>query len=221
MKGTPRFPWPQRTTARASALLLVSGFLLLLVAAQVELPITETFIVPLNGPVVAFAAAATRAAAFIILATGTAGELGVTAQSPAGRAALIAWGTRDLVFLLLAAIPFPVPLESALGQLFIAVQLLFAIAAIVAAIQVIRARVLSGAARWAFLPIAAIDCLFAAISNPLPFATGAALSVMLALSARPTEFLYPVLTLLAAIAFLLWGRTEAIKHRAQVIHDAW
>lgn len=219
MTGTPRFPWPQRTTAWASGLLLVTSVLLLLVAARVELPVTTTFIVPLDGPAVAMAAGAARAAAFIILATGVAGELGVTARSLVGRTALILWGTRDLVLLLLQLIPFTI--GSASGGGYVALQLLFAVAALAAAIQVVRARVLSGPARWAILPIAVVDCFFAVVSDPPPSATDLALRIMLALSAWPTEFIHPVLTLLAAVAFLLWGRTEALKHRAQVIHDAW
>lgn len=219
MTGAPRSPWPQRTTARASALLLVSGLLLLLAAARIEVPITETLVVPLDGPIVLLAAAATRAAAFTVLAIGTVGEVGVTAGSVVGRAALIIWGARDLVLVLLSLMPSTI--ASALGGLTVALMLLFAAAAVAAVIQVVRARVLSGVARWVLLPIAVVDCFYAALATPLPIPTGAELPVVTAISVWPTEFVFPLLTLLAGVALLLWGRMEALKHRAQVVHNAW
>jgi hypothetical protein len=222
MRSAVRSPWPQRTTVVAGALLLICGVLLLLESARASLPVTEVHVIPLSGPVVALAAALTRAAAFLIAALGIAGEVGIVAGSTVGRVALVVWGAADLAWFLLDLVPSSdVAPDPVLGTVQFLLQLGFAAAGLVAAILIIRTRVLSGVARWVLLPVALVDCAFIALASPPPFAIHAALSVMVALDAVPSEYLPSLLTLLVAVSLLLWGRTEAVKHRAKVIHDAW
>jgi len=219
MRTKARFPWPQRTTVLAGALLLVSGVLLLMVSVRLAVPVTNSFVIPLSGPVVSFAAAIVRVAAFVVAAFGVAGEVGIAGHSTIGRSALAVWGLRDLVFLTLALAPLTTtPVVASAG---LALNLVFAIAALASAILVLRARVLWGAARWVWLLVAIIECAFVAVSDPLPFATDAALRLLLALAAWPLEYVEPVLTLAIAVSLLLWGRVEAVKHRARLVHDAW
>lgn len=212
-------PWPQRTTITVGILLLVNGALLLLEATRPTLAITETFVVPLSGTIVSFLAATTRAAAFFLAAAGLHGELGFAARSRTGRTALVVWGLRDLTFLFFDALA--VNGTPAAGPEFVGLllQALFPIAALTAAITIARARVLVGNVRWALLPLAIIEVLFSALFN-LP-ATTFTQSIALTLASLPTEFIEPTLILLIAIALLTWGRTEALKHRARTIHDAW
>jgi hypothetical protein len=217
MTPTNRFPWPQRTTFTAGLLFVVSGVLQLSNTAGFGLPITETFVISLSNPVLAFAAALAEAAAFVIAAIGIAGEIGIAGPAPWGRIALIVFGVRNVLFAALPVVPLDAPLGEAQGYICSTVSLLFAVAGVVGAIAVVRARVLSGVARWVLLPVAVIECaLVLAFSWPL-----LPVDVVLAIPADPIRFTGPALTLLLAASLLLWGRFEAVKHRARVIRDAW
>lgn len=219
MRVDDRSPWPQWTTVVVGVLLLISGLLQAVVSTRMALPVTDSFIVPLAGGPVSFLAAITRAGAFLIAATGMRGELGLVAGSKPGRAALIIWGLRDLVFLLVVALPA----SGASPDVLVAVvpQLVVAVAGLVAAVSVVRARVLAGWARWVLVPLAVFEALLALVLDLPVLPTAFAETVALALTTWPTQFVEPVLMLAAAGALLSWGRLEAVKHRARIIHDAW
>lgn len=221
MAPADRFPWPQRTTVLAGGLLLLSGLLELLVRVRAGLPVTETFVIPLSGSIASFAAAVTRLAAFLVAALGVGGELGFAGRSRTGQVALVLWGARVLTFSLLSLIPIDDAASPAVGITGLVAQVLFVAAAVVSVVLVVRARVLTGFARWVLLPTAVVDVAFLALAYPPPFGTEVALSIMVSLAAWPSELVDPALTLLIAVTLLLWGRTEAVKHRAQVVHDAW
>lgn len=219
MAPTSRFPWPQRTTLTAGVLLLVSALLLLIVRSRAALPVTGTITIPLGGPVVAFAEAAVHGAAFLVAALGIAGEVGIAGGSRLGRTALVVWGVRDLVLAVLGSVATGSgPGASVLVVLGTALSVLFPAAAVVAAVVVVRAEVLSGLARWVLVPVAVLACASGSLSFlPAPVVLG----VATALVAVPIELLDPVLTALVGIAFLLWSRMEAVKHRARTAYEAW
>lgn len=208
----PRSPWPQRTTYWTGALLLAAGLLGLLDAGHAAVAVTEQFVVPLSGPGAAVGAAVLHAVALVVAALGIAGEIGVAGALRWGRVALLTTALLGAALALQGVLVQDVPPPPVSAAISLA-YLLVLVGGVAAGLAVVRARVLSGPARWALLATALLMVLLdAAGSTPL------AIPLLLT---WPTEYLMPAATVLTGLAFLLWGRTEAVKHRARVIHDAW
>jgi hypothetical protein len=208
----PRSPWPQSTTFWAGALLLAAGLLALLDAARAAVAVTEQFVVPLSGPGAGVAAAVLHAVALVVAAVGIGGEIGVAGARRWGRVALITTAVLTAALALEGLPVQDVPPRPVLAAILVA-HLLVLLGGLAAGLAVVRARVLSGPARWALLAAALLMVLLDAVgSTPLAIPP---------LLTWPSEYLVPAATLLTGLAFLLWGRTEAVKHRARVIHDAW
>lgn len=218
MGARTRSLWPQRTTLWAGVCFVVAALLEVLVAARFALPITSTVVLVIPDPVAAVLAAAVRAAGFGITALGFGGEVGVAADSRLGRAALILFGVGDLVQQAEILFPFG-GVDSPASPVLISAGTAFAvvvpIAALVAAVIVHRVAVLGGVARWILLPIAVVELVLLALGFGLFGDLSAALNLL------PVEFLQPAMLAALGAAFLLHGRGEAVKHRAQVINENW
>lgn len=218
MATRTRSLWPQRTTFWAGVCFVVAALLGVLVFTQFAIAITRTFSLFIPNPIAIVLAAAVRAAGFVIAAVGLRGEVGVAANSRLGKSALIVFGLGDLVWAVESLFPFgtadgpPSPVLI-VGNTALAVAV--PIAALVAAVIVYRAAVLGGVARWILLPIAAVDLVMLALG----FGPSRDLSV--ALNLLPLEFLQPALLAALGAAYLIHGRGEAVKHRAQVINENW
>jgi hypothetical protein len=199
--------------------LLLCGALLLIQATHLTVPVTESLVIPLAGPVVALLAGLARATAFLLAATGVHRELGLAGRSKLGLTALVVWGLRDVTFLAIDALPVTGPLALVFQISAPTLQVLFAAAALTAAIAIARAHVLAGRVRWVLLPLATVEVLLGLLFNAP--ATPLTQSLALTLASLPAEYVEAGLILLIAIALLTWGRTEALKHNARTVHDAW
>lgn len=216
---TDRSPWPQRTTLTAGALLLLAGLVGLLNAAQVSLPITDSFAIPLNGLAFSVAAGALRAAGFVCAALGVRGEVGLAGRRTLGSVALVVWGLRDLGFDVLALLdPSVQPASIVVASIW---HLTSTAAGLIAAFAVAHARVVVGWARWTLLPLAVFELLLTMFVNVPVFGTDFGLLVVLLLGQLPIRFAEPALLLLIATALLTWSRLEAVKHRARIAYNAW
>ena len=209
--------WPQRTTFWAGICFVVAALLQVLVFTRFTVDVTRTFSLFIPNPVAMVLAAAVRAAGFVIAALGLRGEVGVVADSRLGKAALILFGVGDLVYAVETLFPLgtdgppsPVLLVANTG-LAVAVP----VAALVAAVIVHRVAVLGGVARWILLPIAVLHLALLALE------LGPFRDLFLALNRLPVEFVAPALLAALGVAYLLHGRGEAVKHRAQVINENW
>jgi hypothetical protein len=214
----PRSPWPQRTTFWAGLCFVGAGLLQALVVVGFVLVSAGTLPVSVPSTALIVLAAVARAAGFVVAALGVRGEVGVVADSRLGAVALMLFGARDLVLVLLPLVE-AAPVEQSVSPVVIvvntAITALVPIAGLVAAVIVLRTRVLGGLAHWALLPVAIVGMLLVAVELA-PF--GDAQRVLPAL---PLEFLEPVLMLVLGGAFLLHGRGEAVRYRAQVIEEHW
>jgi len=210
--------WPQRTTFWAGVCFVVAALLAVLVFSQFALAVTKSFSLFIPNPIAMVLAAAVRAAGFVVAALGLRGEAGVVADSRLGRAALILFGVGDRVWAVESLFPFGTadgPPSAVLIVASTALAVAVPIAALVAAVVVYRAAVLGGIARWILLPIALVDLVILVLEfGPLQ-------DLFVALNLLPLEFLQPVLLVALGAAYLVHGRGEAVKHRAQVINENW
>jgi hypothetical protein len=210
--------WPQRTTFWAGVCFVVAAVLAVLVFTQFAVAVTKSFSLFIPNPIAMVLAAAVRAAGFVIAALGLGGEAGVVAGSRLGKAALILFGVGDLVYAVEDLFPFGTaegPPSPVLLVANTALAVAIPIAALVAALIVYRVAVLGGVARWILLPIAVVDLVLLALEFG-PFR-----DLLVALNLLPIEFLQPALLAALGAAYLVHGRGEAVKHRAQVINENW
>ena len=210
--------WPQRTTFWAGVCFVVAALLAVLVFTQFAVAVTRTFSLFVPNPIAIVLAAAVRAAGFVIAALGLRGEAGVAADSRLGKAALILFGAGNLVYAVESLFPFGTadgPPSPVLLVAHTALAVAVPIAALVAAVIVYRVAVLGGVARWFLLPIGVVDLVLLALEFG-PFR-----DLLVALNLLPVEFLQPALLAALGAAYLVHGRGEAVKHRAQVINENW
>jgi hypothetical protein len=215
---SPRSPWPQRTTAIAGACVTVAAIVTAAAVLDVGIPVTETFTFWLIGPFWNLLSAVLLAAAWVVLALGVGGEIGIVGTSRLGAAALIVWGARDVVVDLLGLLPWDpeAPGWGAMVIVQVALQLLGAAGAVAAAVVVARTRVLTGWLRRLLAPVAVVEVLEVALSWLPVTDVGATVAF-----AWWLQVLLVVLLLAFGIGLLLHGRSEAVRHRAQLIKDAW
>ena len=138
--------------------------------------------------------------ASIVLALGWRGGSSVVGPSRWGRVALVASGSGDLLLVLAVAVAFISGAANApwLDPALVAGQAVIFVATAGAATIMRRSGSLTGAARWAFLALAAVD----AVGVTLGLASGASLVfLMVVVVARP------VVVLVAGTALLLHRRT--------------
>jgi hypothetical protein len=156
---------PRGTTTRWGGVgLAAAGVLLLAVGIAIGVPLSDAVLVALNGASVAVIAQLVQLAAAIVLAVGVHGEGGVVGRSGIGRTALIVFGAQGVAYRLLGVVQGGaadgVPLVLVLSTAW---QLAVIAAVVLAAIAVLRARVLHGPARWALVLVAAVHVVFVAL----------------------------------------------------------
>jgi hypothetical protein len=212
-------PWPQRTTVWAGACLLISGLLALLQALDPSIAIVPSVPLAIPAPVLQVSSAIVRAAGFLIAAFGVRGEIGITGGSTLGTAALVVYGARDVLFVVSGwaaadgtAIPFWV------GVVVTGFVVVAALAALVAGVVVFRAHVLGGIGRGALLVVGVVEVVLA-VPQSIPLQ-----AMSLLLLAAHLELVLPgllVVLVVLGLSYLLFGRVEAVKHRVDLIKEAW
>ncbi|HEY0260441.1 MAG TPA: hypothetical protein VGC18_11375 [Lacisediminihabitans sp.] len=181
---------PRVTLLAGGACLIVAGATLLAVAVGVR---------PFPTVGLSVASAVLLLAAACILALGVGGEPGIAGASRIGRAALIVFGARDLVGLIVDAIPIgpdAYPLAIAVTS---ALSVVFAVAALVAGVFVARAGILRGPARWALLVVAVCHAIIAALM------LSGTIEVAWFLVAARADIVLPGLFLLLGVVYLSLG----------------
>lgn len=218
MATRTRSLWPQRTTFWAGLCFLAAVLVQVLVLSEFALAVTKTFSLFIPNPIGIVLASALRAAGFVVAALGIGGEAGVAADSRLGRAALILFGVGDLAYAVEGLLPLD-PGDGPVSPVLVGVNtgllVLLPVAALVAAVVVYRVAVLGGVARWILLPIAAVELVLLALQ------LGLFHDLFVALNLLHVEYLQPALLLALGAAYLIHGRGEAVKHRAQVINENW
>ncbi len=188
---------PRITTVAGGLGLSVGGGIgLILVSAapgSSELPIPFNWGLSVIGGLFALAGA-------VILAFGLPREPGIVGTSPIGKSALIVFGARNLVFLIDGAIPFGPDVSPGAIYLNSALSVLFAIAALVAAAFVARAKAVSGLARWV---LALVAVSYAVITALTLFSM---VEIAQFLAAVRVDIVLPVLFIVVGVVFLFQGR---------------
>ena len=142
-------------------------------------------------------------AAAVILALGIFREPGIVGVSPIGKIALVVFGARNLVFLIVGAIPYGPDGFPAAIFLNAGLSVIFAIAAIVAAVFVARARVLSGLARWV---LAVVAICYAVITALMLFPV---IEIAQFLAAVRVDIVLPVSFVVLGVVYLFQRRIAA------------
>ena len=208
-------PSALRTTTWAGALLAVAAAGPLISAEVGVIPLDHGAALPLNGTVPTVLWGFAQLAAFAVIALGMPQLVG---GSRVGRIALLVLGARDLGLLLVGLLLPDEPVEPAWPVVVDgAAWLLLLAAGAVAAAAVLRTRVLPAPARVAVVAVAVLEAAMFLLSFiPLPLPAEAYI-----LLAEPVWALQQLLLLLLGLALLLHGRRDALRHRWQVIRDAW
>jgi hypothetical protein len=208
---------PRSTTLWAGSGVVIVGALALFSALRVVLPLTQQISVPLFGHVATIVSALVLLAAMGILAFGVRGESGIVGRSAIGKGALLAFGIGALLLTFLDLVPVDQrsPGLAVVITLVVSAQVLCVGAAVVASIVIARAGILRGFARWAFVIVAASYLVLTGLSF-VPM-----IEVAYALAALQTALLRPASLILLGLAYVLQGRSDAIRHRLQVINAKW
>lgn len=210
-----RSTWPQHTTVLAGGCLIVSAVALLSDALRPSVEVLAGMSVPLYGTAVTVSAHVVLLIAFTVMAFGVGHEVGLAGMSWRGRAYLLAWGFSALVTDLFLSGPWEVqsfPLWAAVLQVL---QLGFGVVGLLSAHSVYRTRILSGLGRWVLIPLAALQ--FALV-------VGRNIAAPVSASVRIFQSLYIVellVVLFIGLVFLLFGRIEAVRYRADTIRENW
>lgn len=139
---------------------------------------------------------------------------GIVGGSRVGAGALIVFGACGLVTELV--VPWVVDMPPG-AALIVGMSLawLAAVAGAVAAIAVLRARVVGGFARWVFV-LPALSSLLCAVLETIPLG-----GLTLALTAGDVGLSVPVSLLLTGVALVGFGRWRALRRHAGTIDAAW
>lgn len=208
-------PSALRTSTWAGALLAAAAAGPVISAEVGVIPLDHGAALPLNGTVPTVLWGLVRLAAFAVIAVGMPQVVG---GSRIGRIALLVLGARDLGLLLVGLVlpdepvepPWPVLVNGAAWLLLLA-------AGVVTAAAVLRARVVPAPLRVAAVAVVALEAAMFILSFiPLPLPAEAYI-----LLAEPVWVLQQLLLLVLGLALLVHGRREALRHRWQVIRDAW
>lgn len=208
-------PAPPSTTTWSGILLTAGPALLLANAANLSLPLLETFVIPLSGWGVLLLGRVLLLAAFLVLALGVRDESGAAGTSRLGRFCLVVWGAAALVFMFVGATATTAEDLPALPYVIAVVQLLVGAAAIVAAVAVARAGVLRGWSAWMLLPAALLDAVLT-LAQLVP-----AVFEIVYPALETGYMLQLALLLLAGLTCLLHGRRASLRDRLRAVRDAW
>lgn len=139
----------------------------------------------------------------VVLAFGLFHEPGIVGASWIGKTALVVFGARNLVFLIFGAIPFGPDVSPAAIFLNTGLSVVFAIAAIIAAVSVVLARELSGPARWVLAVVALCYVVITSLT------LSSVIEIAQFLGAVRVDIVLPALFLMLGVVYLLQGRISA------------
>lgn len=206
---------PRLTTLWGGAGIVVASLLSLLAFFRFSFPLTHDYFLVFSAPIPAAVSAVILLVAIGILAFGIPGESGIVGHSVVGKVALLVFGIRDPVRLLVSSLSKGRSIDAivAVGRFEFAFEFVVLAAIVVAAVVVVRADVLHGFARWALVPVAVCDVIIMGLSfipvlALVPVANGVGLLRLVSLVAL-------------GIGYLLEGRSAAIRHRLQIINERW
>lgn len=191
---------PRSTTLVGGACLMIGGLLALL--PVVAAPVSS--VVPLSEVVLLVSGCA--------LAFGLRQEHGITGGTPFGRPALVLLLGGDLLLDVLVRL---LPINPTTPAVMAIALLLVAAAGVVAAVEVARAGVLHGLARFVLVPVAVIGALLAVLQAvPLDGVDAGAMLI----SSGPVR---PLLLLLAGVVIALHGRIAGLVRAARLARRKW
>jgi hypothetical protein len=214
------FGLPVRTaTAWGGLLVTVSGTLILLCMIQTVVPLTPKYSFPFFSVVPVVTSAILLLVGATILAFGSGWGSGIAGRSTVGRTALTIFGASWLVYdicgmpvLLGAVMPHGVVADFIFGP---GLQLIFAAAAMVAAVSISRARVLHGFARWALLLVAVCDAVLGSLSL-IP-----SLDLTLDFVIWHTALLNPTGLIILGLSYMLSGRKAQARAWLRTVNERW
>lgn len=170
-------------------------------------------------------------ASCVILAFGYRAETGIVGASMLGRVGFLLLGLSSPIHYLFSTLTIILTIGESPGALGVgtALALLPIVATALAAVAVVRARVLAGFARWILLAVAAAEVAQFALSaageialftqTPSAVADGLQSYYTVVVVYLPAV---PLLLLLAAgVSYALEGRSAGIRRRVQTIHAQW
>ncbi len=203
-----------RTTLWGGSGLALTGLIALLAWLRFVVPLTTSRSLPLASEIPLAAAAVVMLASTVVLAFGVRGESGIVGPSRLGKLALLLFGASDLLSTVFGLVPSSqipgVPANVLAGEV---ADVLVVVFVIFAAVAVVRAKVLHGAARWMLVVVAVVETI--TMFTPgivMSLAPGQLGLLHLFLVLQP-------LTLLAlGLTYALHGRSASIRRRMQVIN---
>lgn len=195
----------------AGIVLVVVGFLELLASLQIGIPIQPGYTFLFAGDAPAWLGSLLLLACGSVLALGVRRESGIGGRSVFARAALIAFGARDLIGQLHGLLPVGLDPQSVSRQILLsfAVSAVLVAATVAAPIVVLRTHVVHGPVRWALVPLAIVDLLITS-SMFIP-------GVGLVLLAARADVLRAAALLAAGCVFALHGRWAVVRRRGRLI----
>ena len=197
---------PRRTTLLGGAAIGSVAVILLLGRFGAMVPITEQYSIPFAGTIARMVADVVLLLSALVLAFGVHGESDVVGGSASGRVALVLFGARASVGVLLDAGP-RLGLVTDAGLAFDAIAVA---ATVVAAVRIGRAGVLHGLARWVLVPFAVLQAIVLCVEF-VPSPGGG--DVLVALDAFPIQ---SVLLLLVGLAYVAQGRWSVVRRRTKL-----
>jgi hypothetical protein len=203
-----------RTTTAGGIGTAFAGLMAVLASLRFVLPLMTQYSLLFGSFIPVLVAAVVLLASMCVLAFGFPGEQGIVGRSILGRTGLVVFGLSWLVFNIDGTItPFGVGVTS--SDINSVLSVLFAAAAMIGAISIVRAGVLSGFARWALLIVAICDAAVTALML-VPDAP-----LVLALATWQVGLLIPLTLIAAGLSYLLQGRSATISQRVHTVNDAW
>jgi hypothetical protein len=212
--NTPALTRPHLTTLWGGGGILVVALLSWLAALNVAVPLTADYFLPFGSRIPSMVSDTILLGAVAILALGIRGESGIVGRSVVGKIALLVFGLGGWAFQVLGLLPI------GQGQDFVAVgaslTIALTVAVAAAAVVVVRARVLSGFARWALVPVAVCNAVAAGLS----YIPGQDLTYVIYIGGW-IRILLPLSLTVLGFSYLLYGQSAAIRRRLHVLNQAW
>jgi hypothetical protein len=182
---------------------------------RISLALTKETIIPLHGLGIIVSQHAILLIAFVVLALGSRGEVGVAGQGVLSGSLLIAWGSLPLAIDILTAWPWSISSAPILAGFGLTLQVLLVFVALTSAAIIARAKVLNKSGRFTLLFLAVAQVLQVAVQVVSPLVGNVASLALMAYATVPLMFLA------AGVALLLFGRVEGLRYRAQLVRENW
>ncbi len=156
-------------------------------------------------------------AAMGVLAFGIRGETSIVGSSIVGKVALVIFGARNLVYVLLDKLPFNVAVLPVMTYMSSAFTLFVVVALAVAAALVVRAGVLHGFARWVLLVVA----ICYTIVTSLTFVPLVEVGYVLSGFDLGWWLIVPESLLVLGITYVFHGQSATVRHWMRTIYEKW